>query len=344
MKIIVFSEVGYENYFRRCLFEEAINEGAEVLYIAFRRSERKIDLVRNGRFERSIPLFSTPWKIDEFVRSGNESDETVIFNSARYSWFWNILYFRLIIPRSVLVFDVYDWLYYDAKGLKLFTMKCIDMICRKSSDGIIVVTPELMSHYPGAFLLDNASHVRRSTVTKSSKNEVAIVASFDSRFDFDFAECVIDQLAEVDFHVHGWISDDNPEIAARFAKFAERQNVYYHGPYKNTDLENLLEPYSIGLLPYSTSNWISQFVNPEKIYHYLQAGMEVVSTPIPQAKRMQAYVHIAATPREFASCICSLLRGENHKNEVVSERNFHWSVRWRQLRPYLASLTEQQLR
>lgn len=340
MKIIALADnVSYENYFRRGLFQVAIDEGVDVFFITFRRNEHRIDLVRNGSLEGSIPLYSAPWMIGKFVLSGSQSDDAVIFNSVGYYWFWNVLYLRLVLPRSVLVFDVFDWLYYDAKHLKLLMMKCVDMIYRKVSDGIVVVTPELRSHYPGAFLLDNATYVSKAVVTKPDKNAVVVMGSLDNRLDFKLLEDVIDQLVEVDFHFHGWILDYHPDLKVHFARFSERPNVYYHGPYENSDLESMLKPYGIGLLPYSTSNRINNFVNPEKIYHYLQAGLEVISTPIPQAKRMEDYVHIAATPCEFVSCLSGLLKNENRKNERASSRNYHWSVRWRQLRPYLEALT-----
>lgn len=338
MRIIAIARDSYEDYSRHGLLEQAMEDGFDVFYIGFRRGEGKIDLLHNGCAERTLPLNSSPWKLRQFVRSAHRNEETVIYNSAGYNWFWHMLFLRLSMPSTVLVFDVYDWLFYETTGPKLLIMKSIDMVYRKLSDGIIVASHELEPYYPGGFHLDVASYMTKNVVPKPCNNKVTIVASFDNRLDFELLENIIDELAEVEFHFHGWVSDNRTDVQARLAEIAERPNVYYHGPYKNADIENMLKPYGIGLLPYATDNWINRFVNPEKIYHYLQSGMEVISTPIPQAKRMEDCLHIEATPAGFASRIRGLIRGENRKNEDSCDWDFHWSASWRRLRPYLESL------
>ncbi|MCB1742134.1 MAG: hypothetical protein KDK91_17300 [Gammaproteobacteria bacterium] len=338
MKLIVLARDRYEDYFRRGLLEAAERDGVDVRFIGFRRSERRIDLVRSGTVVQTLPLNAAPRAIVGFARAGRDDDSTIVLNSAGYNWFWQVLYLRYAIPRASLVFDVYDWLFYDARFPKLHVMRCIDWVYRRVCDGMIVVSPELLHHYPGAFLLDNASNVEGNVGDKRSKSGVAVVASIDGRMDFALLERVVDLLPQVTFHFHGWVQAQLPGIEDRFRALRKRVNVEYHGPYVNEELETLLATYRIGLLPYATGNRINRYVNPEKIYHYLRMGMEVVATPIPQAQRMGNYVHLASTAAEFASTISALLSGEAGKHPGPLGSRFHWSERWPTLRRFLVTV------
>lgn len=339
MKLIALARDSYEDYFRRELLEEAERDGVDVRFVGFRRREGRIDLVRERTVVRSLPLTATPRSILEFACAGNEAGETILLNTAGYNWFWHVLYLRYAIPRAFLVFDVHDWLYYDATFPKVFAMRCVDWLYRKTSDGVMLLSPELLPHYPGGFVLDNASHIEGGGAEKSQSPEVAVLASFDNRLDFELLERLLDLLPEVRFHFHGWVRAEYPGVQDRLHALCQRGNAYYHGPYENAELETLLASYRVGLIPYATTNRVNRYVNPDKIYHYLRAGMEVVATPIPQARRMEDYVHVAATATEFASRISTLLGGKEGKHPGRLGSRFHWSERWPSFQRFLATLT-----
>ncbi|MBX9606755.1 MAG: hypothetical protein K2Y51_11070 [Gammaproteobacteria bacterium] len=339
MRLIVLARDRYENYFRRGLLEAAERDGVEVRYVGFRPREGQIDLVEHGQVVRSLPLSASPRRIVEFARSGGDASETVLLNTTGYKWFWHVLWLRYAIPRSLLIFDVHDWLFYEAVFPKLLLMRSIDWLYRMTSDGVMVLSAELLPHYPGSFLLDNASHVQERETDKSQAREVALIASVDNRLDFELIERLIELLPDVKFHFHGWVQSHLHGVSARFESLCRHENVVYHGPYQNADLDTLLAPYRIGLIPYAVSNHINRYVNPDKIYHYLRAGMEVVATPIPQALRMQEHVHLADTAAEFASRINALLSGSERKRPAHLGSRFHWSERWPNLKASIANLS-----
>lgn len=339
MRLIVLARDRYENYFRRGLLEEAERDGVEVRYVGFRPRESLIDLVEHGQVARSLPLTTSPRRIVEFALGGGDASETVLLNTTGYKWFWQVLYLRYSIPRSFLIFDVHDWLFYEAVFPKLLMMRSIDWLYRLTSDGVMVLSAELLPHYPGSFLLDNASHVKEREMNASQTREVALIASFDNRLDFELVGQLIELLPDVRFHLHGWVQAQLAGVGARFESLCRHENVVYHGPYQNAELDTLLAPYRIGLIPYAVSNQINRYVNPDKIYHYLRAGMEVVATPIPQALRMQEYVHLASTATEFASRINTLLLAKEGKRPAHLGSRFHWSERWPSLKGYIATLT-----
>jgi len=339
MKLVALSRDRYEDYFRRELLEEAERDGVDVRFVGFRRSEGRIDLVRERTVIRSLPLTASPRTIVEFVRDGGDADDTILLNTLGYNWFWHVLYLRYAVPRAFLVFDVHDWLFYDATFPKLTAMRCIDWLYRKLSDAVIVLSSELLPYYPGAYQLDNASHVEAGEVEKSQSAEVAVVASFDNRLDFELLERLLELLPNVQFHFYGWVRTECPGVDERLHALCQRANAEYHGPYANAELDTILARFRVGLIPYATTNRVNQYVNPDKIYHYLRAGMEVVATPIPQARRMQDCVHLAATASEFASRIETLLGGKEGKHPGQLGSRFHWSERWSSFRDFLATMT-----
>ena len=161
---------------------------------------------------------------------------------------------------------------------------------------------------------------------------VAIVGSFDTRLDFDLVRDVAGRLPDVDFRLHGWVHEDDPRVAQALLELRDSAaNVHHFSAYANDELGEILEDCSVGLVPYDPAYHINRHVNPDKIYHYLRAGLEVVSTPIPQAVRMAPLVHVARDGEAFAERIRGILAGETRRNRSEQTREFTWPQRWRDL-------------
>ena len=73
---------------------------------------------------------------------------------------------------------------------------------------------------------------------------------------------------------------------------AKYPNLVYHGEYRFADVDAILATFGIGFTPYVTNCQPADFVNPDKYYLFLKSGMEVISTDIPQARRLKAIVFI----------------------------------------------------
>jgi hypothetical protein len=97
-------------------------------------------------------------------------------------------------------------------------------------------------------------------------------------------------------------------------------------------LDKLLAPYSVGLVPYKTPHRLTDHVNPDKIYHYLNAGLGVVSTAIPQALRMQESLAILRGADAFSEAAeLALLRARDHWRA----EDHLWAVRWAEFREFV---------
>ena len=88
----------------------------------------------------------------------------------------------------------------------------------------------------------------------------------------------------------------------------ERPNIVYRGEFGYDDIGAILAPFAIALAPYAI-NRLTEYINPDKYYYFLNSGMEVISTDIPQARRMRDRIHIAQTPADVPA-IMQRLRAE----------------------------------
>jgi hypothetical protein len=88
----------------------------------------------------------------------------------------------------------------------------------------------------------------------------------------------------------------------------DRPNIVYRGEFSYDDIGAILAPFAVALAPYAI-NRLTEYINPDKYYYFLNSGMEVISTDIPQARRMRDRIHIAQTPADVPA-IMQRLRAE----------------------------------
>jgi hypothetical protein len=332
VNLVVLHRVPYGQYNRRGLLEAAEKAGVETFFVAFLKKTGRVELTRSGQLVDRLPRRAGPGAIARRLRELVTGGDTAIVNSAAYTNVRRVLAIRRQLRGALLLFYVNDWLLYDSRFPKSVAKRAVDAFYRRVCDGVLVLSRELLPHYPGAFHLDGASHLSPLTRDAASPPRVAIVGSLDRRIDFALLRDLAALLPDVEFHLHGWVHENDPETARLTRELCEGAgNVHYHGAYRNEDLSRILEGCSIGLVPYDAHYHVNRYVNPDKLYHYLRAGLEVVSTPIPQAERMSSRVHHPRDATGFATCIRDLLAGRNHRNPDAAGGAFGWEERWRDL-------------
>jgi len=101
-----------------------------------------------------------------------------------------------------------------------------------------------------------------------------------------------------------------------------------HIPYEYIHLYyNLMD---IGLVPFDNSR-TAMNACPIKAYEYLAAGLEVVSTDIPEMRELGDLVHISDN---FVSTICNLTYGKQWEKYKFSQANT-WKIRYEQIKEIL---------
>ena len=99
---------------------------------------------------------------------------------------------------------------------------------------------------------------------------------------------------------------DDRECEDTLAALRSLPNVYLLGEKLPTDVASYIVRFDIGLLPYAI-NVETQHISPIKMYEYWAAGIPVVSTAIPAAKRHSFAVNVADNCDEFLAVIDRIL-------------------------------------
>jgi hypothetical protein len=103
--------------------------------------------------------------------------------------------------------------------------------------------------------------------------------------------------------------------------------VIYRGEYGFDDVDTILAPFGIGFTPYVIDNLLTEYINPDRYYLYLNSGMEVISTNIPQACRMADYVHIAGSAAEIIELAERTKRDPTYRKNKSGGQDFSWNQR-----------------
>ncbi|MEK6644792.1 MAG: glycosyltransferase [Planctomycetota bacterium] len=95
------------------------------------------------------------------------------------------------------------------------------------------------------------------------------------------------------------------------------RNVHLLGRRPHESLPAYAKAMTVGLIPFRR-NALTEAVNPIKLREYLSAGLHVVSTPLPEVRRYEQWVHPANSPAEWITAIADALT--NHSPEKAAAR------------------------
>lgn len=107
------------------------------------------------------------------------------------------------------------------------------------------------------------------------------------------------------------------------------ENVFFLG-HKNYDsLPFYLRYFDVCIIPF-VLNRVTNSTNPVKVYEYLATGKPVVSTPLPELKKMLPHVLIADEPAKFVQAVRKALNetGENSVDRMGFAQQQSWEKRF----------------
>lgn len=268
---------------------EALTGFGPVTYVWVRRRPVVYDAALGpGPHVMGLPQFLA------FMVRRRPDDAIPVYLNSTNTYFPGLsLLLRLITPTGLWCFDLHDDLRYHNTGLKRVTEALILRLLVTISHEVVHAAPTLRALVPGSRHLGNASHLSPLPRDRARADAVLILASFDERLDFPLLQAVMTRCPALSFHLHGWVrTDDAATRSALDALLASCPNAQYHGPYAMGDLPEILGRHKVTFAPYRTRTSLTEFIDPLRFYHCLNAGLEVVSTPIPQAEFMGQWVHI----------------------------------------------------
>lgn len=273
-----------------------------------------------------------------FMRRGRRDGAiNVYFNSTNTYFPALSALLRMIAPAGVWCFDMHDDLRYHNTGIKRWReQRIVAFLCRLS-DVVVHAAPTLRELFPKSVHLGNASNILPLPLpaTDPSDRRVLIIASFDERFDFDFVSGLALACPQTNFHLHGWTRPGDTETMIQLTALAVRHaNIDYRGPYTMAELPGILGRYRISVAPYRTDTVLTRYIDPLRFYHCLNAGLEVISTGIPQAHFMERWVHVVFNAGDCAATLAAIQQGQ------LAKQPNYTPITWRQRADELAAIVK----
>ena len=327
MKFIFVSVRRYEADFRKFLIGALRNEGHEVWHVRIGRCntlsgpERSEDMCGIGGFARLLRRLR-----------GIASDAQVVYvDSTGAVTPVRSMLLRLALRSGIWCFDAFDNLVYNYRGLRRLKAQLAIGLLAHSSRIVFVLSDETRRLLPHAQHLDNAWDIPRIDREGRNWRDLVVLSAIDERFDFRFVEEVARLSPERRIVLHGFVLHDDPAVQERLNSLCARfANVEFRGRYAFEDIPAILDPFAIGFTPYAISE-MTEFVNPDKYYMFLQGGLEVISTEIPQARRMAGRIHIARAPHDVVAIVRRLERDKAFRKNLSAAPDCTWKARAHEL-------------
>jgi hypothetical protein len=324
--------------FRRYLMQALESLGHPCVHVFLGRGAME---ARGGEnFDQVTPLASLA-DAARHLREFFDTSPGIAVNSAGNSAPDVVLGLWMRLRDCIWVYDVYDWMVYDATGMKRLQWWLTDRGYRSIASCCCLRSRDLQASYPGSFFSDNASHLIPARRAKIFDNKVVVIASFDRRTDFVLLRSIAEGLPEVVIDLYGSVYDDDPPTTRTIQRLtADRQNVRYHGRFEFDQLQQILDGYIIGLAPYRVGDRFTRYISPDKLFHYLCAGLEVIASPVPGVFPYSRYIHQATDANAAIAAIRQIGDAGERRNPGNLHEEFGWRFRAREfchsVAPYVA--------
>lgn len=314
--------------FRRYLIEALQSLGHPCTHLYLGRGAME---ARSGADFAVVTRLDSVSDAARHLRSFVDGNTGIVVNSTGNSGPDVVLRLWARLRDLVWIYDVYDWLLYDAAGLKRLQWWATDRAYRAIAQSSCVRSRDLQVFYPKSFFSDNASHMRPSGGAKAFDNKLVVTASFDRRTDFDLLQALAERERDLTIDLYGSVYDNDPATLRAIARLtSDHKNVRYHGRFEFTQLPEILANYAIGLAPYRLDEGMTRYISPDKLFHYLCAGIEVVTTPVPGAAALAPYLYAATSAAEIAAAIRRIAEAGERRNPRTLHERFNWQVRARE--------------
>jgi hypothetical protein len=291
----------YEADFRQFLIQALRARGHDVWHV---RIGRVTTVTSDGTPPIEFTGVSGFAALIRFLRSrARACDLAVVVDSTGPYVPARSLALRASLGPALWCYDIFDNMTYDYRGLMRTRTQAAIRLLGGLSPVQLALSAETLRLFPRAIHLDNAAHVGRIARKQANYRDLLLLSSIDARLDVAFTRRVAALAADRQLILYGRV-----ESPAEFDRLCrEQRNIIYRGEFRYADIATILRPFAIALAPYAT-NALTAFINPDKFYYFLNSGMEVISTDIPQARRMRDRIHIARSPQDVVAIVDRLQR------------------------------------
>jgi len=148
----------------------------------------------------------------------------------------------------------------------------------------------------------------------------------------------------VDLELLDYIAGEKPEwqivmigpVAVDVRRFERAKNMHFLGNKPYDDLPDYMAYCDVALNPYRVDD-VAKGCSPLKLYEYLAAGLPVVSTEMPEARKFDKIVTVASNYEMFVLAVEEILirdagsREELKKQALAESQKHSWEKRFREV-------------
>ena len=211
-------------------------------------------------------------------------------------------------------------------------VKLIEEKIEKEAD-IIFLSAEtlktLSKHRKKAVVINNAVDLScfygrpkemPNDMPKNGKPIIGYIGAIDSWFDFETLEMSVKNKPNYNFVL---IGDVKKKYINKLKSIEKIGNLFLLGPKQFTQLHEYIYFFNVGLILFKV-NEITKYVDPLKMYEYLAMGKPIISSNLPEVKKMAPFIKIYKGPEEFLAILDETAKKPHHDPDSlkkIAEKN-----------------------
>lgn len=236
---------------------------------------------------------------------------------------------RLLIYDCVDDFSSFTWSDQEMKPQEDKLIKKADLVTTTA----VNLLEKIKRRNKKVYYLPNAvdfNHFNKVSIKRKVRltglNEGPVIGFVGAFYDW-IDEELLHFLAEVRPNWYFlFIGPVQPGIGIELSK---KDNIIFLGEKNYYQLPNYICVFDVCIIPFKI-NQVTQNANPIKMWEYMATGKPIVSTPIPEVKKMKNYIYIAKSKSDFLIKIEQALSESDEiqalKRIMIAKDN-DWSVR-----------------
>lgn len=138
------------------------------------------------------------------------------------------------------------------------------------------------------------------------------IGKIQERLDFELIEKALKKYKNHKFIIIGPIYAQYKVIEQLKLQY---ENIEFVGDINYADLPESMQSFDIAILPHKV-NQFTNSMNPIKVYEYLSAGKQVVSTSVAGIKGVSDYIYVSANHQEFLDNLQVAIDNYNKNDDI----------------------------
>lgn len=224
------------------------------------------------------------------------------------------------IEEDKFAFDAIDnWLYHPQMKKNYELIKRNYELVEEKADIIFTVSEslkDLFSKNKNVYWVPNGVDVTRFdkalTTKKKKYPTIGYMGKIQDRVNFELIEEILKTYTKNQFLVMGPIYSQQKKAKAIENSY---ENITFLGDIHYDDLPQKMQEIDIAVIPHKVDEF-TKSMNPLKIYEYLAAGKQVITTDVAGIQELSNYVYIAKDDKEFIELIEKAIKKYQSEEEL----------------------------